>query len=227
MSTTQQSRPFAAVVFDMDGTLVDTEPVWDQVRRQLAEEDGVPWPEQATAAMMGMSTQEWSSYLSEQVGLRSDAEQSARRTIDALVARYEAGTMEVLPGAREAVALAASRGPVGIASSSPVVLIEAGMRLLGITEVVKAHVSTEQVGRGKPAPDGYLRCCELLQVDPSRCLALEDSSNGIRSALAAGMTTVAVPQPFHRPDDELLDRCAAVLDDLTGFDQALLERLAR
>lgn len=217
--------PFAAVVFDMDGTLVDTETTWDEVRRELARQDGRPWPREATPAMMGMSTPEWSGYLSEVVGLHGDAEESARRTIGALAERYEAGTVTVLPGAREAVRAMAGLGPVGIASSSPVTLIEAGMRLLGIEDLVRAHVSTEQVERGKPAPDGYLRCCELLGVDAADCLAVEDSASGIRSALAAGMQVVAVPQDFHGPDEELLARCAAVLDSLTGLTPELLEGL--
>lgn len=221
-----EAPQFDAVVFDMEGTLVDTEPAWDEARRALAAEDDVPWPEASTTAMMGMSTQEWSAHLAEVVGLRGDAELAAHRTIDALVARYEAGRVTVLPGAREAVARMAELGTVGIASSSSVVLIEEGMRLLGIEHLVEAYVSTEQVARGKPAPDGYLRCCELLGVDPAGCLAVEDSANGIRSALAAGLQTVAIPQPFHRPDDELLARCTVLpgLEELTPQLLATIQR---
>lgn len=210
--SSQASLP-AAVIFDLDGTLTDTEPAWDRVRAELAAHDGVAYRPEYAVAMMGMSTREWSTYLSEVVGLDGSPEECARRTIDGMRALYHGG-VEILPGAREAVRAMAELMPVGIASSSPVVLIEAAIEELGIGDVVSAHVSTEQVERGKPAPDGYLRCCELLGVDPTKCLAIEDSTAGIRSALAAGMAVVAIPQPFHQPADELLARCT-VLPDLT------------
>lgn len=209
-----------AVVFDVDGTLVDTEHSWDVVRRRLAADDGVPWPEESTKAMMGMSTPEWARHLDEVVGLHGDADDAVRRTLDGMVQLYHEG-VPVLPGARHAVLTAASLLPVGIASSSPPVLIEAAMELLEITDVVESYVSTEQVERGKPAPDGYLKACELLQVDPSEAVAVEDSTPGIESALAAGMTVVAVPAAFHRPSDELLARCV-VIDDLNAFTEELL-----
>lgn len=173
--------------------------------------------------MMGMSTREWSTYLSEVVGLNGSPEDCARRTIDGMRKLYHGG-VGILPGAREAVRAMAELVPVGIASSSPVVLIEAAIEELGVGDVVSAHVSTEQVERGKPAPDGYLRCCELLGVDPTQCLAIEDSTAGIRSALAAGMGVVAIPQPFHQPSDELLARCT-VLQDLTQLTPQRLREL--
>lgn len=210
-----------AIVFDVDGILVDTEPAWDVVRRGLAREDGVPWPESSTTAMMGMSTPEWSTHLSEVVGLHSTPEESAQRTIDGLLALYRTG-VEVLPGARDAVARAAALTRVGLASSSAVVLIDAAVRTVGIEQFVSERVSTEQVPHGKPWPDGYLRCCELLSAEPTRSVAVEDSSSGIRSALAAGMKVVAVPQPFHAPGEELLAQCAAVLSTLDELTDELL-----
>lgn len=225
VAMTASTSPFQAVIFDMDGTLTDSEEAWDVVRRGLADADGVPWPPEATTAMMGMSTQEWSSYLAETVGLPGSAEDSARRTIGAMRELYLSGRVELLPGARDAVRRMAALGPVGIASSSPVVLIEAGIAELDVADEVTAFVSTEQVGRGKPAPDGYLRCAELLGVEAARCLAVEDSSNGIRSALAAGMHVVCVPPAFHRPADDLLARCT-VLDSLDELTADLLHRIA-
>lgn len=225
MSTTNPpTGPFEAIVFDMDGTLTDTEHVWDVVRRGLAEQDGLAWPEESTTAMMGMSTAEWSRHLTEVVGIKGSPEQAARRTIDGMVEHYRTG-VRLLPDASESVRRMAELMPVGIASSSPVVLIEAGIQALGIGDVVRQYVSTEQVPRGKPAPDGYLRCAELLGADPARCLAVEDSSNGIRSALAAGMTTIAVPPHFHPPSDELLARCT-VIDSLEELTADLVRGLA-
>ncbi|GAB2474177.1 HAD family phosphatase [Luteococcus sediminum] len=218
------TSPFAAVVFDLDGTLTDTEHVWEQVRRRLAAEDGVDYPEDATPAMMGMSTAEWSAYMAETVGLKGTAENAARRVIQGMVDHYGEG-VTILPGARKAVARMAALGPVGIASSSPLVLIEKAIEVLGITDLVSAHVSTEQVERGKPAPDGYLRCAELLGADPTECVAVEDSTNGAVSALDAGMATIVVPPAFHPPSADVLARCT-VIDSLDGLTVELLERMA-
>lgn len=213
-----------ATVFDLDGTLVDTEEVWDAARRELAAQDGVPWPDGATQAMMGMSTQEWSHYLAATVGIQGDDETAARRVIDALKVRYH-HQLDILPGAVEAVRRMAELGPVGIASSSPRELIEALVRELGLTDVIQVIVSTEEVGRGKPAPDGFLAACAKLGATPRHTVAVEDSTNGIRSGLAAGMPVVAVPQDFHRPPQDLLDACSAVLPDLDGLTPELVNRI--
>lgn len=205
-----------AIIFDLDGTLVDTESVWDGVRRSLAKEAGVPWPDDATQAMMGMSTPEWGRYLSETVGLPMSGEEAAERTIEAMARHHEEGA-EVLPGAVEAVRRMAERWPVAVASSSPRVLIDASLAALGIADLMRATVSTEEVERGKPAPDGFLRAAELLGVEPSGCVAVEDSTNGIRSALAAGMTVVAIPPRFHPPAADVLAQARVIdsLDELT------------
>lgn len=201
------STPPDAVVFDLDGTLVDTEETWDVVRRGLAEQAGLPWPEEATTAMMGASTPEWSDTLHHLVGVGDSPEHAARLTIDALLDLYHGNQVPALPGAVEAVRRMAEIAPLAVASSSPRVLIEAGLTELGITDLVPVVVSTEEVGRGKPAPDGFLAACERLGADPARSVAVEDSSNGIRSALAAGMKVVVVTHDFHPPSAELLARC--------------------
>ncbi|WGT46292.1 HAD family hydrolase [Tessaracoccus lacteus] len=206
----------AAIIFDLDGTLIDTEESWDIVRRGLARDAGLAWPDGATQAMMGMSTQEWSAYLVDAVGLPVTPDEAARLTIEAMAAHHRAG-VDVLPGAVEAVRRMADRYPVAIASSSPRVLIDAAVEALGIGDLLQATVSTEEVERGKPAPDGYLRACELLGVAPGEAVAVEDAPNGIRSALAAGMAVVAVPPHFHPPSAELLAEATVVesLDQLT------------
>ncbi len=206
----------AAIIFDLDGTLIDTEESWDIVRRGLARDAGLTWPDGATQAMMGMSTQEWSAYLVDAVGLPVTPDEAARLTIEAMAAHHRAG-VDVLPGAVEAVRRMADRYPVAIASSSPRVLIDAAVEALGIGDLLQATVSTEEVERGKPAPDGYLRACELLGVPPGEAVAVEDAPNGIRSALAAGMAVVAVPPHFHPPSAELLAEATVVesLDQLT------------
>ena len=214
-----------AIVFDMDGTLTDSEEEWDVGRRGLAAADGVPWPEGATQAMMGMSTREWSTYLVEAVDLRGAPEEAAQRTIDGMAAAYRAGRIPVLHGAVDAVRRMAALAPLAVASSSPRTLIEAGLELLGVRDLVGVVVSTEEVERGKPHPDGFLAAASRLGVDPAACVAVEDSTNGVRSALAAGMRTVVVPPRFHPPAAEVLDRAHAVIDDLDALTVDLVRGL--
>ncbi|AXH98131.1 HAD family hydrolase [Ornithinimicrobium avium] len=211
------SATVAAVVFDLDGVLTDTETIWDEVRRGLAADDGVPWPKGATEAMMGMSTPEWSEFMATTVGVDGDAETVAARTVGAMAARYRAH-LPTLPGAQAAVRRMAARWPVGLTSSSPRRLIDTTLATLGLTGHVRASVSTEEVARGKPAPDGYLRTCELLGVAPSRAVAIEDSSNGLRSAAAAGMRVIAVPHEALPPAADALalaDVRVGSLDEVT------------
>lgn len=214
-----------AIVFDMDGTLTDSEEMWDVVRRGLAHEAGLAWPEDSTTAMMGMSTPEWSAHLTVVVGLGGTPQQAAERTIDAIADAYAAGDIPVLPGAVDAVRRMADVAPLAVASSSPRRLIEAGLELLGVRDLVGVIVSTEEVERGKPAPDGYLAACHELGVDPGAAAAVEDSANGITSALAAGMKVVAVPPRFHPPADEVLRRAHAVIDDLDALTPTLVRAL--
>jgi HAD superfamily hydrolase (TIGR01509 family) len=215
----------SVVVFDLDGTLTDTEADWDVVRRGLAAEDGRPWPEGATQAMMGMSTQEWAAYLQGTVGLRGSAEDAAKRTIDGMLAVYHRG-LTVLPGAVEAVLRMNSRWTVGLASSSPRVLIDAAVAELGLADVFATTLSTEELnGAGKPAPDVYLEVCRRLGADPSRSVAVEDAPNGIRSAHAAGMAVIAVPPHFHPPTADVLELADAVIENLDALDEALVSGL--
>jgi HAD superfamily hydrolase (TIGR01509 family) len=205
--------------------LTDSEQEWDVVRRGLAEADRLAWPEEATKAMMGMSTPEWSAYLVETVGLFGSAEEVARRTIDAMADAYREGRIPVLHGAVDAVNRMAEIAPLAVASSSPRVLIEAGLGLLGVRDKVAVVVSTEEVARGKPHPDGFLAACDALRVDPAATLAIEDSTNGLKSALAAGMRVVAVPPRFHPPAPDVLARAHAVIDDLDALTVDLVQSL--
>lgn len=213
-----------AVVFDMDGILIETEPIWDDVRRRMAAAESRPWPDEATRAMMGMSTREWATYMAETVGVAGTWQEVAERVIDGVAAEYEVH-LPVLSGAVEAVRRMAGRGPVAIASSSPRRLIDQVADELGIASLLAVTVSTEEVERGKPWPDGYLKACELLGVDPTRTVAVEDSTNGVRSAHAAGMTVICVPPDFHPPTPDVQALAAAVLGSLADLDEPLLARL--
>jgi len=214
------------VVFDMDGILIESEPIWDKVRRRMAAEDGLSWPDGSTPIMMGLSTREWAEHMTDVIGIPGTWEEVAQRTIDGVAGEYASGGLPVLPGAVEAVRRMAGLVPTAIASSSPRRLIDLVVSRLDLGDALTVTVSTEEVARGKPFPDGYLRACELLGSDPARSVAVEDSANGVRSAFAAGMKVVCVPPGFHPPAEDTLALCAAVLDTLDGLTEELLRSFA-
>jgi HAD superfamily hydrolase (TIGR01509 family) len=214
-----------AVVFDMDGTLTDTEHIWDVVRRGLAEAEGLPWPEAASRAMMGMSTQEWSAYLADVVGLAGSAQDAAKKTIEGMVAAYARG-LDVLPGAVAAVERMHALWPLGLASSSPRVLIDAAVAAMGIGDLFVTTVSTEELnGAGKPAPDVYLEVCRRIGVAPATAGAVEDAHNGILSAHAAGLKVVAIPPHFNPPPASTLALADVILDSLDDLTTDLIAGL--
>jgi HAD superfamily hydrolase (TIGR01509 family) len=213
----------AAVIFDLDGVLVDSEPLWDAVRTGLAESNGRPWPEGATREMQGMSTPEWARFLVERVGIPGPPEDVAKRVVAGVAERYREH-LPLLPGAVAAVR-AMARWPLGVASSSPPALIEVVLTTAELAELFGATVSSEEVPRGKPAPDVYLAAAERLGVDPARCLAVEDSSNGLRSAADAGMTVVAAPNPGYPPAEDALALAAVRLDHLADLTPELVAKL--
>ena len=214
-----------AVIFDLDGTLIDTEPVWESVRRELAAQDGIEWPESASRAMMGMSTREWSAYMADVVGIGPTAELAARRTIDGLVERYDRD-LPVLPGAREVVRRLAAHWPLAVASSSPRDLIEHALQALGVRDLIAVVRSTEEgTARGKPAPDAFLWVADQLDAQPARTVVVEDSAGGIQAGLNAGMPVVAVPRPFLTPPDDLLAKASVVLAHLDELTVELVDNL--
>jgi HAD superfamily hydrolase (TIGR01509 family) len=203
-----------AVVFDLDGVLVDSEPVWEQVRRQVVAEHGGHWAADAQQRLMGMSTGEWARYLSEDLGVGLPAETVAALVIERMVARYTEH-LPLMPGAVGAVRRLAARWPLGLASSSPPSLIETVLDAAALRSSFVTAMSTEQVSRGKPAPDIYLAVVRELGRRPERCAAVEDSSNGLRSAAAAGLHVVAIPHPKYPPDPDALEKAGIVLTGLT------------
>jgi HAD superfamily hydrolase (TIGR01509 family) len=203
-----------AVVFDMDGVLIDSEPVWERVRRNFVATRGGRWPDDAQDRMMGMSTAEWSRYISADFGLRVNAQQVAELVTAAMAAEY-AAHLPLLPGAVAAVRDLSAHWPLAVASSAPKSLIDAVLDASGLRPAFAAAVSSEEVARGKPAPDVYLEAAARLGVPPAACAAVEDSSNGLRSAAAAGMVVIAVPRPEYPPAADALRQARVVLDSLT------------
>lgn len=198
----------------MDGVLVDSEPVWEKVRRRVVAEYGGRWDDDTQDRMMGMSTGEWSRYLSQDQGVKLTPDQVAETVIGAMAEEYERH-LPLLPGAADAVRRLAGRWTLGLASSSPRTLIDAVLHAAGLTGKFAATVSTEEVERGKPAPDGYLSAAAKLGVKPEHCAAVEDSSNGLRSAAAAGFAAViAVPHEKYPPAPDALAKARLVLGGL-------------
>ena len=205
-----------AVVFDLDGVLVQTEELWDDVRERLTRERGGRYDAEAQRAMMGMSSLEWSQYMSEELGVPEPPEAISAEVVRRMEARYRE-RLPLVEGAREAVERLAARWPLGLASSSNRPLIDAVLELAGLTERFAATVSSEEVPRGKPAPDVYLEAAARLGADPAGCAAIEDSHTGIRSARAAEMRVIAIPNAAFPPGEEALadaDVVLASLDEL-------------
>jgi HAD superfamily hydrolase (TIGR01509 family) len=202
-----------AVIFDLDGVLLDSEQLWDQAREELARERGGRWHANAQRDMMGMSSPEWSRYMRDVIGLSGAPEEISREVVERLAKLYHEH-LPVVPGAREAVERLAARWPLGLASSSNRELIDLALELLGVKHLFKATVSSEEVARGKPAPDVYLEAAQRLGVDPTHAAAIEDSENGIRAAKAAGMRVIAIPNRHFPPPDEALAQADVVLDSL-------------
>jgi HAD superfamily hydrolase (TIGR01509 family) len=211
-----------AVVFDLDGVLLDSEQVWDSTREQLVRERGGCWHEHAQRDMMGMSSVEWSRYMHDELGLREPPEEISAEVVRRLKTLYRE-RLPVLPGAREAVERIAERWPLALASSSNRELIDLALELMGVADLFRATVSSEEVARGKPAPDVYLEAARRLGVDPSRAAAIEDSHNGIRSAKAAGMRVIAIPNEHFPPDEEALTQADVVLRSLDELTPAAIE----
>lgn len=210
-----------AIVFDMDGIIVESEHIWDDVRRGLAKDYGRPWPAKATRAMQGMSTPEWARYLSDEVGIALPPEQLADEVLNRMADTYSAD-LPLIPGAVATVRLLAQHWPLGLASSSSRSLIDVVLDTAGIADAFAITVSTEEVEAGKPSPVVYQRATQLLGVNPALTVGIEDSSNGLRSAKAAGMLLIGVPNRDYPPEQQTLDLADAVVADIAEVTPALV-----
>jgi len=210
-----------AVVFDLDGIIVDSEHVWDEVRQRLAEERGGRWHDQASRDMMGMSSLEWSRYMHDVIGLPEPPEEINAEVVRRLEAIYRE-ELPLIPGAVEAVQRLAKRWPLAVASSSNRELIDFVLEESGLARFLQATVSSEEVPRGKPAPDVYLEAARRLDVSPERCAAVEDSENGILSAKAAGMRAIAIPNPRYPPAEDALAEADLVLESIADLSPEVL-----
>ena len=216
----------AAVIFDLDGVLIDSEPLWNAAREALVRESGGHWRDDAPRAMMGMSSPEWSAYLHDELGVPMDTGAISRDVVRRMEEAYRDG-LPLLPGASEAVRALAARWPLGLASSANREVIDLVLSVADFGDAFRVAVSSEEVPRGKPAPDVYLETARRLGVDPARCAAIEDSSNGLRAAAAAQMAVIAVPNPHFPPDPDALALAAATVSVVGEVTPDLIERVAR
>jgi HAD superfamily hydrolase (TIGR01509 family) len=215
-----------AVVFDLDGVLVDSEGLWDTVRRSVAAEAGRPWPAEATRAMQGMSTAEWSAYLTDVVGIPATPNEVAATVVDRMAAQYDAH-LPLIPGAVEVVERLGRRWPLGLASSSPRRLIDTVLATEGMAQRFQVSVSTEEVSAGKPSPAVYQAVVGRLGVDAGQAIAIEDSSNGLRSAATAGLGVLAVPHAAFPPSEDALALAEVVVDSLDEITVELVVSMGR
>jgi HAD superfamily hydrolase (TIGR01509 family) len=220
----QEAAVIEAIVFDLDGVLIDSEPVWGQVREEVVVAHGGRWSPDAQPQMMGMSTAEWSAYMVEDLGVRLSPAEVARVVIDAMARRYREH-LPLLPGALDSVRLMGSRFVLGLASSAPRSLIGTVLDASGLRSSFAAVRSTEEEAHGKPAPDVYVTVARLLSVPAVSCAAVEDSSNGLRSAAAAGCAVIAVPRAEYPPAPDALALARLELPSLTELTVAAVTAL--
>jgi HAD superfamily hydrolase (TIGR01509 family) len=213
-----------AVVFDLDGVIIDTEEVWEDVRRGYVAEFGREFLPDSQDRMMGMSTGEWSRHLAEEVGVPRSAEQVAADVLGRMAERYRTA-LPLIEGSVETVRRLGARFTLGLASSSARVLIDQVLETAGITDAFAVTLSTEEVPRGKPAPDVYLTAVEKLGLTPAGCAAIEDSSNGLRSAAAAGLVVIAVPHGVYPPAADALAKASLVVGSLDELTVEAVEKL--
>jgi HAD superfamily hydrolase (TIGR01509 family) len=211
-----------AVVFDLDGVILESEELWDETRESLARERGGRWSDRAQADMMGMSSKEWSCYMHDVVGVADPPDEINREVVQRMLVRYE-DELPLIPGAVDAVRRLAARWPLAVASSSNREIIDGALDAAGLRPLFRVTVSSEEVAHGKPAPDVYLEAARRLGVDPTRCAAIEDSASGIRSAHAAGLRVIAIPNRRYRPDDDAFEIADAVLDSIGELSADVVE----
>jgi HAD superfamily hydrolase (TIGR01509 family) len=215
----------AAVIFDLDGVLMDSEQRWNGAKEELVRESGGRWRDEAPSVMMGMSSPEWSAYLRDSLGVPMDVDAISRDVVRRMEEGYRR-SLPLLPGAAEAVRALADRWPLGLASSSNREVIDLVLELAGFGDAFRMTVSSEEVERGKPAPDVYLETARRLGVEAGGCVAIEDSSNGLRSAHAAGMAVIAVPNPHYPPAPDALALANVSVGGAGEITPELVERAA-
>ena len=219
-----RATALAAVVFDLDGVLLDSEEIWSGARRELALRCGGRWSDADQTRMLGMSSREWSSYMHDHLGVQLEPSEISDRVVQLVEARYR-DRLPLIAGADAAVRALAARWPLGLASSANRQIIELVLDRAGWRELFAQTVSSEEVARGKPAPDVYLQAARRLGVPADRCAAVEDSTAGIESAHAAALAVIAIPNRAFPPTAAALAQADLVLEAITELDAGRVAEL--
>jgi HAD superfamily hydrolase (TIGR01509 family) len=207
------TKRFDAVLFDMDGVLVDSESRWNAVRIAYAAARGRPWGLDDQHAVMGANSIQWATIMRDRLALDDvPVDRILRDVVDGVVREFRQGSVPVIPGAPDAVRRIAARWPVALASSSHAEVIAAALDLLGIHDALGAVTSSDEVTHGKPEPDVYRLAAQRLGAAPERCLVVEDSTNGILAGKAAGAYVVLIPNPTVLPAQHAIDAADAVIE---------------
>jgi beta-phosphoglucomutase-like phosphatase (HAD superfamily) len=216
---------FDAVLFDMDGVLVNSEPWWNEARVAFALAHDRQWTPDDQALCMGGNSREWAEIMQARLRLQDMTVAAIQDAVVAgVVGRYHANPVPIIADAPRQVRRIARDRPVAIASSSHRDIITAAVDGLGLHEVMGAIVSSDDVPLGKPAPDVYLLAATRLGVAPNCCLVVEDSVNGVRAGKAAGMTVVLIPSESFPPTDEARALADHVVGSLADLDPDALPR---
>jgi HAD superfamily hydrolase (TIGR01509 family) len=225
--TDDRTGVIGAVIFDLDGVIVDSEIWWDEIRQSYARARDRAWGEDDRVAVMGANSRQWSRIMQHRLTLDEPADRIERAIVEGVVARYRAEGASIIEGAVETVRRVARRWPVAVASSAHREVIDAALDAVGLTEDLPVVVSSDEVEHGKPEPDVYLAAARRLGVAPERCLVVEDSFNGVRAARAAGMTVVLVPNRSIPPAPGTAELADLVLARLSDLDPAAIQPSAR
>jgi HAD superfamily hydrolase (TIGR01509 family) len=220
MSSPLKLRAVSAVIFDLDGVLLESEQVWSAAKRELSLEHGGVWTGGAERDMLGMSSSEWSRYMREELRVHLQASEISASVAELVASRYRRD-LPLIAGADSAVRALADRHPLGLASSSNRQTIDLVLDLTAWTRLFSATTSSEEVAAGKPEPDVYVETARRLGVSAGSCVAVEDSEVGIRSACAAEMAVVAIPNRAYPPTADVLSRADLVLDSISGLAVAI------
>lgn len=216
-----------AIVFDLDGVLVDSEIWWHEVRADWATAHGRTWTIEDTRAVMGANSRGWARIMRERLDLDPGEELEIESAVVAgVVARFRRDGAPVIPGAVEAAERLAATYPVAIASSAHADVIRAALDATGLARTIRIAVSSDEVEHGKPAPDVYLEAARRLGAEPSRCLVVEDSLNGVLAGRAAGMIVVLVPNGHVLPAPRTAELADLVLERLDQLDPTAVRRAA-
>ncbi len=202
-----------AVIFDMDGVLIDSEMVWHQVRRDFVVSHGGAWSEEDQKAVMGANSREWAEYIRNDCNVALPPAQIYADVVSRLREAY-LDRLPLYEGAREVVEALALDYALGVASSSPLELVEFVLESAGLRERFQALVSSDEVDRAKPAPDVYIEACRRLGSRPECTAAVEDSANGIRAAVGAGLATIAIPNRAFPPPSSVVGSARLVLGSI-------------